>query len=236
MARDGGDDDGDEGDEDDGGDGDDGDDHDDSVGVPAAGAGHAATDLSRAAVSDKGGDGGAHGRGREHCRCPDAFIMDNGQVNLRRERQEHGNGRVYAISFAASDRAGGECSGTVYVCVPSKRHAGTCVDDGQTVNSLGPCLARSASPVRLGVDALALSPRTSTGSEVTLEFAVPEESDVVVVVFDVSGTRLATLENSRQTAGWHAVTWRTSGVPSGIYFVRLRAGSRAITKAVQVLR
>jgi hypothetical protein len=120
--------------------------------------------------------------------------------------------------------------------VPAKRRSGTCVDDGQTVNSLGPCLARTASPVRAGVDALVLTPRTSNGSEVTLEFAVPAESDVVVAVFDVSGRRLALLENSRQPAGQHAVTWRTSGVPSGIYFVRLRAGGRAITRAVQVLR
>jgi hypothetical protein len=230
IGRGGRDDDRDDGDEDDG---DEADDRAELVGGSAVGA---VADPSRASASDKGGGVPAPGRGRESRECPDAFILDNGQVKLRGERLKHGNGRVYAITFVASDDAGGESSGTVYVCVPSKRHAGTCVDDGQIVNSLGPCATRSASPLHLGTDALALTPRTSTGTEVALEFAVPEESDVVVVVFDVSGRRLATLENSRQPAGWHTVTWSTSGVPSGIYFVRLRAGSRTITKAVQVLR
>ena len=157
-------------------------------------------------------------------------------MRLRRERLEHGNGRVYAISFTATDPAGGAGSGTVHVCVPAKEHRRTCFDDGQTVNSLGPCPRRSASREQVGVDALALTPRTSTGSEMTLEFAVAEESDVVVAVYDVSGRRLATLTSSRQAAGRHEVTWNTSGVPSGVYFVRLRAGAVTLTKTVVKLQ
>lgn len=224
-----------DGDGDGDGDGDhhDGDGHDDSVVVP----GITAVGPSRASAGrDEGGGSGVQGHGDGERDCPDAFIIDNGQFNLRRERTKHGNGRVYAISFTATNAAGGECSDTVRVCVPASHDARTCVDDGQTVNSLGPCLRRSASPQRASVDALELAPRTSTGSQVTLEFALPDESDVLIGVFDVSGRRLATLENSRRPAGWHTVSWSTSGVSSGMYFVRLRAGSQAVTKAVQVLK
>jgi hypothetical protein len=193
----------------------------------------------RASASRDDGAGGgsrdALGRGNGDRDCPDAFILDHGQVQLRRERMKHGNGRVYAISFTATNATGGECSSTVHVCVPASHDAATCIDDGQTVNSLGPCLRRSVLPQGASVDVLELVPR-STGSEVSLEFAIPEETDVLVAVFDVSGRRLATPENSRRPAGWHAVSWNASSVSSGIYFVRLRAGGRTITKTVQVLK
>src|SRR5205085_3044559 len=42
------------------------------------------------------------------------------QVNLRAERQNSGNGRVYRISFTTSDARGGTCSGTATVGVPKK--------------------------------------------------------------------------------------------------------------------
>ena len=185
-----------------------------------------------------GGDDGdeERGGGRHDGDCRDALVLDHGQVQLRRTRRAHGDGRVYAISFSAADTAGGECSGTVHVCVPLSRPAGACIDDGQSVNSLGPCRGRSASPSSLVEDALSLAWRAPTGSGVALEFSLPEASEVVIAVFDVSGRRLATLEHAREPAGRHAVTWSTAGVAKGVYFVRLRAGNRTITKPVHLLR
>jgi hypothetical protein len=99
------------------------------------------------------GDGGT---------CPDAVIV-NGTAQVRAERSGTGNGRVYVISFTATDGRGGSCNGSVVVCVPhdqsqhlldlvpprghpgaSRRptqrlDAAACVDDGQNFNSLGPC-------------------------------------------------------------------------------------------------
>ena len=40
----------------------------------------------------------------------------------------------------------------------------------------------------------------------------------------------------REAAGRHEVTWNTSGVPSGVYFVRLRAGAVTLTKTVVKLQ
>ena len=53
---------------------------------------------------------------------------------LRAERSGKGNGRVYEVAFTATDGAGGNCEGTVSVCVPHDRRS-SCVDDGQDFDS-----------------------------------------------------------------------------------------------------
>ena len=72
--------------------------------------------------------------------CPDATIVD-GFAQVRLERAGNGNGRVYAVSFTASDGHGGACSGTVPVCVSHDRgrNRGGCLDDGQGYDSLAAC-------------------------------------------------------------------------------------------------
>jgi hypothetical protein len=67
---------------------------------------------------------------------PDAVVQGS-TVLLRAERSGTGNGRVYRISFEATDGNGGSCtSSTVRVSVPHDRN-GTAVDSGQTYDSLG---------------------------------------------------------------------------------------------------
>jgi hypothetical protein len=67
---------------------------------------------------------------------PDAVIKDQG-VLLRAERAGKGNGRVYHVSFTATDSKGGNCSGTVNVSVPHDNE-NTAIDEGQLYNSLQP--------------------------------------------------------------------------------------------------
>jgi hypothetical protein len=66
--------------------------------------------------------------------CPDAGGIGTDTVALRASRKSKGDGRVYQVSFAAKDSAGGVCAGTVSVCVPRKPH-GTCVDEGPLYDS-----------------------------------------------------------------------------------------------------
>jgi hypothetical protein len=61
--------------------------------------------------------------------CPDANGVDTGSASVRSERSGRGDGRVYHISFTASDDRGAECSGVVQVCVPRSRNS-SCVDQG----------------------------------------------------------------------------------------------------------
>lgn len=67
------------------------------------------------------------------CHAPDAYGLGNGTAYLRAERLDTGNGRVYEITFLASDGRGGEAIGTVSVYVPHDcgKRGSVCVDDGQ---------------------------------------------------------------------------------------------------------
>ena len=72
--------------------------------------------------------------GAEH--APDASGVGTATASLRAERSGDGNGRVYEITFVASDGIA-ETEGSVTVCVPHDGRKGTCVciDDGQNYDA-----------------------------------------------------------------------------------------------------
>ena len=70
--------------------------------------------------------------------CPDASGVGTSSALLRAERSGLGDGRVYHLSFTATDPDGISCSGVVTTCVPHDQGQGaTCVDQGPLYNSLG---------------------------------------------------------------------------------------------------
>ena len=75
-------------------------------------------------ASDKGSGGAKH--------APDAILADD-TVSLRAERSGDADGRVYVISFTATDDKGDESEGTVEVRVPHDQSYEGCpaVDSGQ---------------------------------------------------------------------------------------------------------
>ncbi|HZH78150.1 MAG TPA: hypothetical protein VEY88_19130 [Archangium sp.] len=66
--------------------------------------------------------------------APDAEGVGQSEARLRAERAGGGDGRVYALSFTASDGKGGQCSGSVRVGVPH-RAGQDAVDSGQRYDS-----------------------------------------------------------------------------------------------------
>ena len=68
---------------------------------------------------------------------PDAQGVGTSTAQVRAERIESGNGRVYHISFMALNSSGGTCTGVVTVGVPPTRNS-TAVDDGALFNSTQP--------------------------------------------------------------------------------------------------
>jgi hypothetical protein len=82
-------------------------------------------------ASDPGSGGARH--------APDATGVGTATANVRAERSGTGNGRVYEISFEASDGMGGVCNGIVRVCVPHDMGNGNdAVDDGQKYDATRP--------------------------------------------------------------------------------------------------
>jgi hypothetical protein len=69
---------------------------------------------------------------------PDASGLGSDAATLRAERSSLGDGRVYHVDFLADDGRGGQCEGTVTVCVPhdeAEGLPGVCVDQGPLFDS-----------------------------------------------------------------------------------------------------
>jgi hypothetical protein len=78
-------------------------------------------------------------------------------------------------------------------------------------------------------------------SQATLRYSVPSATRVTLEVYDLLGRRVATLVDERAVqAGTHAHVWRPGAqgqqVPSGTYFLRLRAGGDMRTRRLVVMR
>jgi hypothetical protein len=183
---------------------------------------------------------GKHGAGHT---CPDAKFSGE-QVSVRAERngEKPKDGRIYVISFTASDNRGGTCSGKVSVCVPDKKKISKkddgpdCVDSGQIYDSTGPCQQGDHDHILLSEDALGLEIDQVTSSVAEISFSVPTGGQVEVAVFDLLGRRMTTLENSSMTSGIHETSWKMDGVSKGLYFVRIKKGDEIVTRQVLKLQ
>ncbi len=55
----------------------------------------------------------------------------------------------------------------------------------------------------------------------TLGYEIPEDSHVVLIIYDINGREITKLVDDRQSAGRYSLQWDASSYVSGIYFVRL---------------
>ncbi len=69
-----------------------------------------------------------------------------------------------------------------------------------------------------------------------INYQLPENSFVILKVFDILGREVATLVNERQNAGYYNAKLDASNLPSGVYFYRLKAGSYVAAKRLLVLK
>jgi hypothetical protein len=90
-----------------------------------------------------------------------------------------------------------------------------------------------AAPELSSSDALRLSV-SSPSRQADIRFELPRAARATIRVFDVVGREVARPLDEPRAAGSHAVTWNPR-VSSGVYFVRLDAGSgSAVRKFVRI--
>jgi hypothetical protein len=70
----------------------------------------------------------------------------------------------------------------------------------------------------------------------TIRFIVPEKMMVSLTVHDVAGRVVATLVDGVREAGAHSLTWSASGLASGVYFTKLRAGKTTVSQKMVLLK
>ena len=57
----------------------------------------------------------------------------------------------------------------------------------------------------------------------TIEFSLPEQSNVKIVIYDALGNQLEVLFSGENSAGTHSLTWNADNYASGIYFYKMQA-------------
>ncbi len=100
-----------------------------------------------------------------------------------------------------------------------------------------------SAPVRTDADAWSttlLAPAEQNG-QVVMRYSVGTRSEVRIAMYDVQGRLLRVLQQQRRDPGWYSCTWDGSNAQGvrlarGVYFVRLQAGSEAITRKLALTR
>jgi len=75
----------------------------------------------------------------------------------------------------------------------------------------------------------------------TINYSLPTRSEVEIVIFNILGQKVTTLDEGTLPAGEHTVVWNgidDSGgaVATGVYFYRVRAGDNVSTKKMLLLK
>jgi hypothetical protein len=70
----------------------------------------------------------------------------------------------------------------------------------------------------------------------TIHYEIAAAGHVSLKVYDLLGRGIRTLVDERQNEGDHVVTFNPGGLPSGVYFYRLKAGDYVATKRLLHLK
>lgn len=72
--------------------------------------------------------------------------------------------------------------------------------------------------------------------ETTIGYALPQASEVRLVVYDLLGHEMAVLVDGLKPAGRHTVRFAANHLPNGAYLYRLVAGEKTITRTMVVVK
>ena len=70
----------------------------------------------------------------------------------------------------------------------------------------------------------------------TINFGIPKDTEVSLVVFDMLGRESAVLHNRFFKTGNHSIVWNAENQASGVYFLRMTAGSEIITQKLLLMK
>jgi hypothetical protein len=73
-------------------------------------------------------------------------------------------------------------------------------------------------------------------SETTIDYQLPINCEVKLVIYNLLGQKVETLVDGLMEAGHHSVQWDASAYSSGIYFYKLNAGDKIFTRRMTLLK
>jgi len=69
-----------------------------------------------------------------------------------------------------------------------------------------------------------------------INYGLPVNSDVQIIVYDISGKQIQSLVNEFQSPGYHSINWDASSYPSGMYFAKIKASEYVHTKKLMLIK
>jgi hypothetical protein len=70
----------------------------------------------------------------------------------------------------------------------------------------------------------------------SISYTLPEDADITLTIYNILGQNVQTLLIGTQNAGMHSIIWDATGMPSGIYFYKIRAGKYIDIKRCQLIK
>ena len=70
----------------------------------------------------------------------------------------------------------------------------------------------------------------------TIQYELPQRSEVEITIFDLLGKKVTTLVTETQEAGYKSIQWNATTVPSGMYLYQIRAREFVQTRKMVVLK
>ena len=70
----------------------------------------------------------------------------------------------------------------------------------------------------------------------TLNFSLPLESEVQIIVYDLQGREVVSLADGKMDVGFHTVVWNADRHSSGVYFVKMIAGEYIDTQKLMLIK
>jgi cyclomaltodextrinase / maltogenic alpha-amylase / neopullulanase len=70
----------------------------------------------------------------------------------------------------------------------------------------------------------------------TITYTLPESGLVTIGVYRINGQRVSVIENGVRASGTHSVTWDATGLASGVYFYRIRAGDYSAVRQMVLVK
>lgn len=156
-------------------------------------------------------------------------------VDLRSERMDGGNGRVYTIYLQVTDGNGNIATTTARAFVLPDQSGSTAVDDGPvytvysncntSINAITQTTSTQESSIAAKIPERFVTVQNYPNpfnSFTTIRYRIPADAHVSLTVYNSLGQRLAQLVNGQISAGEHTVTFNATGRTAGIYLYRLQ--------------
>ena len=189
------------------------------------------------ATSDEQEDATGNGDGNT---MNDIVISDDCQsVQLRKERNANGNGRVYTIHLELDDGNGNTGYATCQVQVPHN-NSGTAIDDGPIYEVMGICGAKSffiGANENSESDIELINYPNPFNNSTTIVFSISKTNKTTMKVYNSTGHEVAVLFDGYAEADQnYEFTFKGEGLPEGLYICHMQSGNEQCTKRMLLVR